>query len=430
MAVRTSTLPDSATESSLQYQHVERRAWTIMVCGFVAFCAALAAIGYGIRWFIFESEVTQSVSVTLISGTVFFTAPGASFPSTIVQSANDLAETTRIDTESGSQAAVSFNSPDTTRSLGSIQIYGDSTLALDTFRSPRFDFSQKPYRMAIHMQRGRARVNLAVDVMHPITISLDTPHGEVVLERSGSYSIEVTDQATDVVVRDGAATVSANGQNIILAPNERTEIKPNIDLSVQTGERNLVINGDFSTPLSPADWSGSQNRKDNTDVQGKSEITVETGLSAIHFLRPGRDWGRVAISQKINRDVRDYLSLKLHLALKIADQNVLVCGTFGSECPVMVDLEYTDLVGNRQHWLQGFYYLPDNTNQLPVLCVTCASVPKLNNIKVQKDVWFSYDSPDLIALFNKPTIINSITVYAEGHVVDSFVSEIELQAGD
>src|SRR5258707_15875055 len=124
MAVRTSPVPDSASESSLQYQHVERRAWIIMVCGFIAFCAALAGVSYCIRWFIFDSEVTQSVSVPLISGTVFFTAPGASFPSTIVQSANDLAETTRIDTESGSQAAVSFNSPDATRALGSIQVYG------------------------------------------------------------------------------------------------------------------------------------------------------------------------------------------------------------------------------------------------------------------------------------------------------------------
>lgn len=430
MAVHSSTLPESSAETTQQYHYVERRAWAIMICGFIAFCAAFAGLAYGIRWFIFESEVTQNVSVTLITGTVFFTPPGAGFPNAIVQSASDLAETTRIDTEAGSQAAVSFNSPDAAHALGSIQVYGDSTLYLDTFRSPRFDFSPNPYRMSIHMQRGRARVNLAVDVQRPISIALDTPHGEVVLERSGSYSIEVTDQATDIVVRDGAATVSANGQNIILAPNERTEIKPNTDLSVQTGERNLIVNGDFSTPLSPADWSSSQNRKDVTDVEGKSEITVETGLNAIHFLRPGRDWGRVSIAQKINRDVRDYLSLKLHLALKIVQQNVLVCGTYGSECPVMIDLEYTDLAGNHQHWLQGFYSAVDNTNQLPVLCATCASVPKLNHILVQRNVWFSYDSPDLITLLNKPTIINGLTVYAEGHIVESFVSEIELQAGD
>ncbi len=428
MAVHSTTVADSAAESN-QYQYVERRAWIIMVAAFAAFCVAFAGLVYGVRWFVFESEVTQSVSVTLISGTVFFTPPGAGFPSAIVQSASDLAETTRIDTESGSQAAVTFNSPDTTMALGSIQVYGDSTLELNLFRSPRFDFSPNPYRMAIHMQRGRARVNLAVDVQRPVSIALDTPHGEVRLERSGSYSIEVTDQATEVVVRDGAATVLANGQSIILAPSERTEMRPDAELTVQTGERNLIVNGDFSAPLSPADWNSSQTRKDATDVEGKAEIVVETGRNAIHFIRPGRDWGRVSVSQKINRDVRDYRSLTLHMALEIARQNVLVCGTYGSECPVMVDLEYTDLVGNRQHWLQGFYYLGDTSNVLPLLCVTCAP-PKQNHILVQRNVWFSFDSPDLITLLNKPTIINSITIYAEGHNVESFVSEIELQAGD
>jgi hypothetical protein len=96
----------------------------------------------------------------------------------------------------------------------------------------------------------------------------------------------------------------------------------------------------------------------------------------------------------------------------------------------MIDLEYTDLVGNRKHWLQGFYYLGDTSNSVPSLCVTCSTEPKQNHIQVQQNVWYSYDSADLITLLDKPTIINVITVYAEGHTVESFISEIELQAGD
>ena len=416
------------TESN-HYQYVERRAWTIMIGAFTAFCISGVALFYTGRWFIFESEVLQETSATSISGTVSYSASGAD-PVIIVQGVSSLAENTRLDTDTGSQAAVSFYAADQTTALGAMQVYGGSAITLNTFRSPRFEASRNPHRMTITMQRGRARVNLAVDVERPIAITLTTPHGDVLLERSGSYSIEVTDQATEVVVRDGVATASAKGQSINLAPGERTVMDALNSLEVKTGERNLVVNGDFSTPLSPADWNGSQERKEANDVEGKIKVTVETGRNAIHFFRPGRDWGRVKIEQKINRDVRDYRSLRLHLALKIGRQNVLVCGTYGSECPVMIDIEYTDPVGNRKHWLQGFYYLGDTSNSVPVLCVTCSSEPKLNHQQVQQNTWFSYDSPDLIILLNKPTLINALTVYAEGHTVESFVSEIELQAGD
>jgi hypothetical protein len=416
------------TESN-HHQYVERRAWSIMIGAFIAFCASMAGLIYAGHWFIFESEVLQETSATLISGTVSYSAGGAD-PVIIVEGVSSLAEGTRIDTDTGSQAAVSFYAADQTTALGSMQLYGGSTIVLNVFRSPRFEASPNPHHMTVTMQRGRARVNLAVDVLRPISITLTTPHGDVLLERSGSYSIEVTDQATEVVVRDGVATASAGGQSINLAPGERTVLDSTNALEVKTGERNLIVNGDFSGPLAPADWNVSQERKEATDVEGKIEVTVETGRNAIHFFRPGRDWGRVKIEQKINRDVRDYASLRLHLALKIVRQNVLVCGTYGSECPVMIDIEYTDQVGNRKHWLQGFYYLGDTSNSVPVLCVTCSSEPKQNHIQVQQNTWYAYDSADLIALLNKPTIINVITVYAEGHTVESFVSEVELQAGD
>ena len=55
---------------------------------------------------------------------------------------------------------------------------------------------------------------------------------------------------------------------------------------------------------------------------------------------------------------------------------------------------------------------------------------QVDHILVQQNTWYSFDSQDLIALLNKPTLINAITIYAEGHTVESFISEIELQAGD
>ena len=416
---------------SSNYQHVERRAWTIMIVSFVAFCVAVSAALFVVRWFLFESETTQVASIALISGDVDFTPPGASLPTTLSQSVTNIAENTRLDTEAGSQAAVSFHTFDQAATLGSLQVYGGSSLNLSLFRSPQFEWSSLPHRMEVVMQRGRARVSLAVDAPRQIVILLKTPHGEVRLDRPGSYSIEVTSQNTEVVVREGAATVSKGEQSIILASGERTTLKPGSEtgLEVETGERNLILNGDFSAPLSPSDWSFEIIRVNVADILGRIERTVDAGRNVVHFVRTASGPGRVGIAQNISRDVRDYSSLRLHLAIRIVNQSLFVCGSAGSECPLMVKIEYVDRAGGENEWLQGFFYRADANNALPRLCVYCPP-PQTPHTQIQQDVWYAYDSPDLITLLNKPSIIRAITIYAEGHTFESYVSEIELQAGD
>ncbi len=420
---------------SLNYQQIQRRAWTIMIAALVTFCVLVISIPLGINWFLRNSETAQETSVTLISGTVLLTQPGDTLPQAIVETVSGLAESAQIDTEAGSQAAVSFYAPDKTTALGSLQIYGGSSIDLSLMRSPRFEWSDRPHRMVINMQRGRARVSLAVDVKRQVVIVLKTPHGEVLLERPGSYSIEVAAQKTEVAVRDGAATVSDGEQSVILAPGERTVVKlgDGDNLKVETGERNLIVNGDFKSSFSPVDWSPYKDRADPNDAEGQIEITVDAGRKAVHFIRPGSNWGRVGIQQKINRDVRDYQSLKLHLAVRLVRQNLSICGTYGSECPLMIKLEFTDVAGNKREWLQGFYYYVDPGSPLPTLCVTCSAI-KSDHVRIQHGIWFSYDSTDLIALFKSvnqtPAVFNTISIYAEGHSFESLVSEIELLAGD
>lgn len=402
-----------------------------MTAAFFTCLTLLVAVPVGVNWLLLNTETAQETSVTLISGTVFLTQPGDALPQAIAGGVSGVAETAQVDTEAGSQAAVSFYAPDNITALGSLQIYGGSNIDLSLMRSPRFEWSDRPHRMVIDMQRGRARVSLAVDVERQVVIILKTPHGEVLLERPGSYAIEVTSQRTEVVVRDGAATVSDGGQSVILAPGERTLVKPGDggSLKVETGARNLVANGDFKVAFSPGDWTANADFLDPSDTPGQIVLTVDGGRNAVHFIRPGNNWGRLSIQQRINRDVRDYQSLRLHLAVRLVRQNISTCGTYGSECPLMVKLKYTDLAGNKNEWIQGFYYYSDPTSHLPTLCVTCAP-PKTSHVRIEHGVWYPYDSPDLITLLNKPAIINDIIVYAEGHSFESLVSEVELLAGD
>ncbi|MBM4422415.1 MAG: hypothetical protein FJ030_03355 [Chloroflexi bacterium] len=418
---------------AIHYQPVERRAWGIMIAAFITFCALVITTPLGINWFLRAAEASQEVSITLISGTVFLTQPGATLPQAVVETVPNVAVASRIDSEAGSQAAVSFYAPDQTTALGSLQIYGGSSVELREMHSPRFEWSDRPHRMTIEMQRGRARVSLAVNVSRAIIIALQTPHGEVLLDQPGSYSVEVTAQMTEVAVHDGEAVVTAEGNSVELAPGQRTTLRPGQTLEVATGDRNLIANGDFAAPLSPADWNPYIERYDPNDAEGQIEITVDAGRKAIHFYRPGSNWGRVGIQQKINRDVRDYQSLRLHLAVRVVSQNISVCGSMGSECPLIVKIDYTDLAGNKNEWIQGFYYADDPSGVLPPLCIACSG-QKNNHVRIQRSVWFSYDSPDLITLFRNagrtPAVINAIAIYSEGHFFESLVSEIELLAGD
>ncbi len=404
-----------------------------MLSSFGACCALFITFVLGARWFFFDSETSQSASATLVSGTVLLTRPGAQLSEAVVKTVGDVGEGALIESEAGSQAAVSFFAPDKNTSLGAIQIYGGSRVTFNLMRSPRFEWSSRPHRMVIDMPRGRARVSTAVDVARKIIITLQTPHGLVVLERAGSYSIEVNETSTEVGVHDGAATVIAQGQAVILAPGERTIVPAGgIPEGVLTGERNLLVNGDFTNPLSP-DWTTYKDRYDPSDVEGDIQLTVNSGRNAVRFLRPGANWGRIGIRQKINRDVRDYQTLRLHLAVRLVGQNIPNCGSLGSECPLMVKIEYTDVAGNNHEWVQGFYYLDDVTNSLPLRCVTCPP-PGGTHQHVQQNVWYLYDSPNLIELFKSagptPAAITAISIYAEGHAFDSLVSEIELLAGE
>lgn len=410
------------------HQQVERIAWTVIVLSFVAFCG-LSLLGlYGGKWYLFDSDTAQEATLTLISGNVALTQPNTSQAVVVgAQPITNVVEGAQIESGGGAQAAVEFHASGETL-LGGLQLYSNSRATLSSIRSPRFGWSSRPHQIIIDLQRGRARVNLVAAEPQAVNLTLQTRHGSVLLTRSGSYSVEVTDKGTEVSVREGVATVSALDQTLSLAPNERTFIpdgKP--PQGILTGETNLIRNSDFAQGLLP-DWASYQDLFDPKDVLG--EITTQTDEEnhyVVNFFRPGVNWGRVGIRQTINRDIRDYNALRLHLKVKLASQNVTGCGTFGSECPIMAKIEYTDRAGGQREWVQGFYYLSDARQ--PQVCVTCQA-PQVPHVQVRRASWYFYESPELITLLHDPAIINAISIYAEGHTFESFVSEVELLAGD
>jgi hypothetical protein len=136
----------------------------------------------------------------------------------------------------------------------------------------------------------------------------------------------------------------------------------------------------------------------------------------------------------MNADIRPFSSLQLGLILRIEEHSVALCGSAGSECPVMVRIDYQDAEGIDQEWLQGFYATPNiNAAGDPTFCEPCPANSRQPHIQVREDIWYPYLSPNLIPLLSSqdgkaPTTITAVTIYASGHTYKSMVAEVELIA--
>ena len=412
-------------------ENPHRLAWSVLVIAFLVFCVAMVTIPFGIRWLLINSTKQQDVTISLSAKTVYVTRPTVGIGEVLSGSIDHLPEGTRLETESASRATVSFSDPDTQEPLGTLQIFGETAVNLIAHRTPRFEFSEKPHHIQLELRRGRVRASAAVGVTRNVVMILHTPQAEIALMRPGSYSVEVRPDGTEVAVRDGAAVVAALGESVVLTSGRRTSVgSGQPPTGAFSGERNLIHNGAFTEPISTG-WTTYQNLYSSSESPGTLANSVKSGRPTVHFSRRGLNWSEVGIAQELNHDIRDYRSLRLHLAVWLAFQDLRNCGSLGSECPLMVRIKYQDSIGESYEWLQGFYYLSSDNTAIPTRCVTC---PRLSgdHVLIANGVWHMYDSPDLMDLLttagNPPVMINSISIYASGHSFESYVAEVELLA--
>ncbi len=405
-----------------------RRAWTVIVASAVitlAICAATPFLGWR---FIQQSTRNNKSTIALTSGRVLVKQADSVLPVAIGNDEEQFEEGIDIQVEENSQAALSIREPRQDELLSTFQLYSDTDAQIRRSRTPRFALSQSTNYIDIVVTRGRMRITIAES--DPTTIiDIETPDANITLRESGSYSIEVRNGITDVLVANGEALVYASGTSLELDTSERTVVqqgsKPE---GILRSERNLLRNGDFSESIVEG-WSVYKNRDDVDQSDGAIVVSKQDGLPAIQFNRRGAGWAQTGITQELNRDIRDYSSLKLTLAVWLAFQDLRNCGIRGSECPLMVRIEYVDGLGNQQSWVHGFYYLQDSSNTYPTHCVTCPP-PSGQHDAINNGVWHFYDSQNLVEQLTlngtPPASIESISIYAEGHSFESYATAIEL----
>jgi hypothetical protein len=420
-----------------------RLAWGVLLLSFAIFCLIAATVIVGIDYFLFQSTVPVRSTLSLGRGSV-----GITDLSNPIQQVgrNDtfLTGGMAISTDPQSQGTIRFTDPaDDFRLIASVTLHQSSNLILRQASRPRFEWSRTRHIIDLQNVSGRVSVDVPKSAPGNLLINMETMAGAIInLEGSGHYIINATDEQVTVHNRGGNATFIPpdlrQGHSI---PNDGLGIIQYSDNSVQQtqGLVNLLRDSKFE---SLTDAQGGEqpswvcgNDPDDRPAGQFNRLSAE-GVKLLQFLRGdgATTHGRTSCVQSFGQtgmDIRslNYNYLSLRTTFFIASQSLSACGIDGSECPLMLRMDYIDEQGEAQRWYHGFYAREaDPRLNYPLRCSTCLQDHDLINEKA----WYTYDSPNLLKLFQAeppPASIVSVWFYASGHEYDVRISEFSLLAG-
>lgn len=414
-----------STDTARSYEAVGRQAWIILWAAFAVFLVIVIGTPLLVRWYVQNATVPRFARVEVIRGTALVTALDSEAITAVVDTLPIARDGILLRTDDTARANISvYDDEKATVNLVTAQLRNNGELRFLRARTPRFRRSTLPELVEFQLGIGRVRVTGNSRVNRPVQIVVRTPHAHVSLRDGDDVAIAVTNENTEVSVRNGAARVEAQGQSVFLSGGQRTAVLLGRPPSVpMAGPVNLVVNGDFTAPL-----EGTWKVEALVDARDPSAVTygtvtvVETGeRKAAYFERDGEDGihTETAIVQEINADVLDYDSLILRLDVRLISQSLPGGGQQSSEFPLMARIDFIDVDGNPQFWTWGFYAVD------PI-----ANWPIRDGEKIPAFLWYDYESPDFLnsPTFPRPQKVTRIRIYASGHNYRSMVTGIGLIA--
>ena len=266
-----------------------------------------------------------------------------------------------------------------------------------------------------------------------VTFTFDTPQATTLLSLKGQYSIDVTDQSTQVTARTGQATVVDKTDDVStdLPTGKRTVVGSNSsDLTLLDAEKSLLVNGDFSAGRGTVGWG----LEVVGDPSGQVYFSSVGGRDSLVLDRSQANWpnttlghGETRLYQTVDIDVQSVTSLELRATFYVAEQSLSTCGVEGSECPMMIRMKYIDVAGIEQEYIHGFYAYHDPAQNYPQTCATC----RADHERINMNTWYTFRSGNLLTLLpaeQRPAQIQEIAFYASGHAYKVYVGEISLLA--
>jgi hypothetical protein len=138
----------------------------------------------------------------------------------------------------------------------------------------------------------------------------------------------------------------------------------NPEIAVSPGPVDLLPNSNFGLSEDwPKGWRCYSEADDPAAPRGDFEIVTFDGRATYQLARLGGSapvgHGETGCLQypadkEQGLDVRRYDDLRLRVSMLVHYQSLSACGVAGSECPVMLYMQYKDKDGNIYDWYHGF----------------------------------------------------------------------------
>lgn len=411
----------------------QRLAWVILAGSFFTCILLGVAIPLGANAFLQNASQSLDIAVQANQGTVGIEEQNGQRRAVLVgEPPQTVGPQASIRTDTTASALMTVHSPEQPEPITTLQVSSNSTLQFNEASAPRFGISDHPYQMNLDLQAGRVRLDIPNFGARPLEVFMTTPQqGNISVTKPGRYMLEVSNDVTQITVQGaGEAVVTADGQTLVLEPDQRAEV------SVDSGPagpfdpaRDLMTNGDFSEGLD--NWALFSWQVELPD-QPKGETTVQQngGNPVLRFARQGVGHADVRLTQSINQDVSDYESLRLSTTLRVIEQSLGVCGVQGSECPLFIIVNYIDDSGISRVWQHGFFATGTvDDNLTPGACISCAVVQRAHN-RVPLGQPYFYDVDLIQELASQgalpPRFIESVTLVGSGHTFTTEVSDVSL----
>jgi len=396
----------------------ERRAWAVLIAGFVVFCTIAVSVPLAIRWRVINATTVEpTVLEEPIDGAVGVRQPGAQNMIRVTHREDEILEGTTVATDEHSRAFLRFFDDST------LMLYNDTEVVLTRVRSRRYARSPKQNDIQIRIVRGVVGVAVASPLKETAYIGVHTPHAFVML-KEGSYKADVEPAQTQLyirTIRPGEATVITDDDQLSFSSGRCRIVEGQGIEGRLPPEQNLILNHDFSSPLGLGWEVQLQQRDDESDPYGSVEIAFQDDKSLLSFKRRGaRTHGETSVIQYIDKDVRDVESLTMSFEVMVEDQSLPGGGYESTEFPVMVELQYEDAQGSPRSAYWGFYYLDPGVG---------ANWRKMvNGNKVPQSEWYLFESGNLMRTLgdSRPVHIDAVRIYASGWSWDSAITNVSL----
>jgi hypothetical protein len=404
-----------------------RLAWRILIAAFGIFILICAATTYVTQWFIFQSTIPLELLLSPSQGTTRVILRDTQTPLAITSPYSDLSVGVNVQTDSNSQSELRIISPDTGQLLAMVTLFPDTQITIREASTARYSINLSPDVVELSISSGHLFVEVGPGFSNERLIVISQPQiGSFSTRQAGQYSLIATSTSFQASTLEGAGDIEMAGNNAPISSGEEGTANIN-SASFVFGRHNIITgNPSFESDL-PSTWSPYSLGEPNGSV---SRIPLDGGFAILidrsQSLWPNTilDHGESGITQQIEANVTGFQALTLMVKLKIEEQSLSACGIVGSECPLMIRIEYVDPIGVSRTSIHGFYSVYDSTANFPLICDTCRAPHERINL----GSWFMY-SVNLfthIQADQRPVHIRSIDIYASGHAYRVYIASVLL----